>query len=122
MNTKTILVLILVILVVGCCLFSLLRRLTGRKSCCETTAPKVKPKKLKAPIGRVTVEVDGLRCQSCCRTLAAKLNALEGVSAKVSLENRTAVVSYERPLEDSEIAEAVESAGFGVMEMKRSGL
>ena len=91
--------------------------MTGRKSCCETAVPRVKPKKLKAPIGSITVKIEGIRCESCRRTLMAKLNELNGISAKVSLENKTAIISYEHPVDEAEIVKVVEKAGFEVVEI-----
>ncbi|MGN0350167.1 MAG: heavy-metal-associated domain-containing protein [Roseburia sp.] len=117
MNFATIIVIILVILIVGACLFSFFRRMTGKKSCCETSAQRVKPKKLKAPIGSFTLKIEGMRCESCRRTLMARLNELNGISAKVSLENKIAVISYEHHIDDEEIVEVVEKAGFEVIEI-----
>lgn len=87
-------------------------RLTGKKSCCGDKAPKVKTKKLATPVGCLTVKVDRMRCESCRRTLTAKFNEMEGISAKVSLETKTAGISYERAITDEEIEKAVESAGL----------
>lgn len=104
---------------VALCLLSFVSRLTGKKSCCGEKAPKVKVKKLAAPIGSLAVKVDGMRCESCRRTLTAKFNEMEGISAGVSLETKTAVISYERAITDEEIEKAVESAGFEVAEVIR---
>ena len=72
----------------------------------------------KAPIGSLTVKISGMRCENCRRSVTAALDALDGVAAKVSLENGTARVSFERPLSDEELAQAVESAGFDVLEIR----
>ena len=71
-----------------------------------------------APIGSLTVKISGMRCENCRRSVTAALDALDGVAAKVSLENGTARVSFERPLSDEELAQAVESAGFDVLEIR----
>ncbi len=101
------------------CLLSFVSRLTGKKSCCGEKAPKVKMKKLAAPIGNLTIKVDGMRCESCRRTLTAKFNEMEGISAKVSLGTKTAVISYGRATTDVEIEKAAESAGFELVEVIR---
>lgn len=119
MNLTAIIATVLVICVLGACLFSFTRRLLGKKSCCETSVPRVNPKKLNSPIGSFTLKIEGIRCESCRRTLMTKLNELDGISAKVSLENKTAVISYEHPVDDEEIVKAVEKAGFEVMEINR---
>ncbi len=120
MNLETIFAVILVVLIVGACLLSLLRRFTGKKSCCGTVAPKVKAKKLKAPIGSLTVRIAGMHCDNCRHTVMVKLNALDGVSAKVFLPEGTAQVCFERPVSDHEISEAIESAGFEVLQIQRN--
>lgn len=117
MNLTTSITAILVICVLGVCLISFARRLTGKKSCCETVVPRVKPKKLKAPIGSITVKIEGMRCESCRRTLMAQLNELEGISARVSLENKMAVISYELPIDEERIVKIVEKVGFEVTEI-----
>lgn len=119
MNPKTVIVLVFVVLIVGACLLSLLRRFTGKKSCCGTVAPKVKAKKLKDPIGSLTVWIAGMHCDNCRYVVMEKPNALSGVSAKVSLAEGIAQVRYERPVSDNEISEAIESAGFEVLQIQR---
>ena len=138
----------LTVLIVGGCIWSLLRRFTSKKTCCGTEKqPRIRVKKLSAPIGSLTVKISGMRCENCRRSVTAALDALDGVAAKVSLENGnepgvsmrrpnfedltpifpyerislengTARVSFERPLSDEELAQAVESAGFDVLEIR----
>ena len=103
----------LTVLIVGGCIWSLIRRFTSKKTCCGTEKqPRIRAKKLSAPIGSLTVRIGGMRCENCRRSVTAALDALDGVAAKVSLENGTARVSFERPLSDEELAQAIESAGF----------
>lgn len=112
-------IIIAAVIIIGLCLYLFIGRMTGKKSCCGEKPPKVKAKKLNNPLGKLTVRVGGMRCESCRRTLMTKLNGLDGISAKVSLENNTAVIFYERPVSEGEITEAVESAGFDVLEIRR---
>lgn len=81
--------------------------------------PRIRAKKCSASIGSMTVRIGGMRCENCRRSVTAALDALDGVAAKVSLENGTARVSFERPLSDEELAQAIESAGFDVLEIRR---
>ena len=91
----------LTVLIVGGCIWSLIRRFTSKKTCCGTEKqPRIRAKKLSAPIGSLTVKIGGMRCENC-------------------LENGTARVSFERPLSDEELAQAVESAGFEVLGIRR---
>mgnify|MGYP000745111479 CR=1 FL=1 len=110
----------LTVLIVGGCIWSLLRRFTSKKTCCGTEKqPRIRVKKLSAPIGSLTVKISGMRCENCRRSVTAALDALDGVAAKVSLENGTARVSFAAtPSSAEELAQAVESAGFDVLEIR----
>ena len=66
----------LTVLIVGGCIWSLLRRFTSKKTCCGTEKqPRIRVKKLSAPIGSLTVKISGMRCENggtgctgwCCR-------------------------------------------------------
>lgn len=106
--------------IVGACVWSLIGRFTGQKSCCGTMKqPRMKRKHLSAPIGNLTVKISGMRCENCRRSVTDALNSLDGVAAKVCLEDGMARVSFERNISDEEIVQAVENAGFDVMEICR---
>lgn len=67
----------------------------------------------------LTIRIGGMRCENCRRSAEEALNALNGVSAKISLENKTARVDFEREISDEEIMDAIEAAGFEVLEIMR---
>lgn len=90
------------------------QRLSGTKTCCGTTKEKVPPKKLEGIIGTKTIHVKGMHCDNCRVSVTKALNALDGVSAKVVLSKKTAVVSYNRAVSDAELTEAIENKGFEV--------
>ena len=105
-------------IIVGC-VWSFVKRFTGKKTCCGTEKqPRIKAKKLSTPIGSLTMKIGGMRCENCRRSVTSALNALDGVSAKVSLENGTASVSFENPVSDEVLTQAVESAGFDMLEIR----
>ena len=76
-------------------------------------------KRLTSPVGKLTVKIDGMRCESCRRRVTAAINAIDGAAARVNLERQEAVVSFERQLTDEEIISAVETAGFEVRNILR---
>ena len=53
-----------------------------------------------------------MHCQNCVNSVTSALNAIEGVSARVSLKDGSAEVSYDRAVDEAELKEAVEKAGF----------
>lgn len=119
MNTGTVIVIMLSAAVFAACAYSFVRRFTGRKSCCGTSLPKIKNKKLRSPVGTLTVVIGGMRCESCRRNVTAAINAIDGAAARVSLEKGEADVSFERPISDEELISAVQSAGFEVRDIIR---
>ena len=119
MSIGTIIAMIISAVVFGSCVFSFARRFSGKKSCCGTSVPKLKNKKLNKPIGKLTVKIDGMRCESCRRNVTAAINSIDGAAAKVDFEKREAVVSFERQLTDEELISAVETVGFEVRDIVR---
>ncbi|MFQ8813804.1 MAG: heavy-metal-associated domain-containing protein [Gallintestinimicrobium sp.] len=76
-------------------------------------------KKLDGPvIGKKTVKISGMHCDHCVRAVTEAINKIDGVSAKVNLKKKEAVVSYEKVVEDAAIREAVEKAGYTVQSIQ----
>lgn len=44
---------------------------------------------------KITVKIGGMGCEHCKRTIEEYLNKQEGITAKVSLENNNATISYD---------------------------
>ena len=92
----------------------------GESPCCggggSAMSRSVSEKRLDSPVlGRKTVKISGMHCDHCVRSVTEAINKIDGASAKVSLKNETAVVSYDRPVTDESIRQAVEEAGFTVV-------
>lgn len=111
---------LLVIGIVGICLRSFVRRLIGKTNCCGIERKPRTKKKLSAPIGHLTLVIDGMHCEHCRGSVTDALDALDGVAANVRLADGTAIVAYERSVRDEELIRAVESAGFEVVDIIRS--
>ena len=62
----------------------------------------------------VTLNIDGMTCGGCVKSVTKVLNDLDGVhSATVSLENKNAQVEFdEGKIQMAQLVEAVEDAGF----------
>lgn len=66
---------------------------------------------------KTILKIEGMHCSGCSTRLERVLNGIEGVSAKVSLENKNANVEYDtRKVTLDQICEAIEDAGFEVKE------
>lgn len=65
-----------------------------------------------------TIKIEGMMCNHCVATVNKALSALRGVeSVEVSLENKSAVVTSKKELNDKNIIKAIENAGFKVIEI-----
>ena len=62
-----------------------------------------------------TMKIEGMMCMHCSGRVEKALNAIEGVSATVDLEAKTATVTAEPQVEDSALRAAVEDAGYEVI-------
>ncbi len=94
---------------------------SGKGDCCGGSSglideTKPEKKKLEGPIlGTKTVKIAGMHCDNCVRTVTAAIDEIDGAKAKVNLKKETAVVSYDKELDDEALKKAVEDAGFQVV-------
>ena len=77
---------------------------------------KAKKKTLDGPVvGRRTIRISGMHYQNCVNSVTNALNSIDGVSAEVSLKDNCAEVACDRPVDDIDLKQAVEKAGFEVV-------
>ena len=60
------------------------------------------------------VNIEGMMCQHCVAHVDKALNAIDGVSAQVSLEDKRAVCTLTKEVSDEALKAAVEEAGYQV--------
>lgn len=66
---------------------------------------------------KIVLKIEGMHCSGCSARLERVLNGIEGVRAKVSLEDKNASVEYDtQKVTHNQICEAIEDAGFEVKE------
>lgn len=65
-----------------------------------------------------TMTVEGMSCGHCSASVEKALNAIEGVTAKVNLEAKTASIELSAEVSDEVLKKAVEDAGYEVTEIK----
>ena len=115
---------IIILVVVVILIFALkgsIRHFRGEGACCgggsgSVKTKKVKKKTLDGPVtGQRTIRISGMHCRNCANSVTNALNAIDGVSAKVSLKDNTAEVSFDRMVDDANLKQAVEKAGFEVV-------
>ena len=62
-----------------------------------------------------TMKIEGMMCMHCSSRVESVLNAIEGVSAKVDLEKKCAVVTLSAEVSDDVLRKAVTDAGYEVV-------
>ena len=62
-----------------------------------------------------TMKIEGMMCTHCSSRVEKALNAVDGVSATVDLESKTATVHAEPQVDDAALKAAVEDAGYKVV-------
>ena len=64
------------------------------------------------------MQIEGMMCAHCSAHVEKALNALEGVSAQVSLEKKCAEVILSAPVADETLCKAVADAGYEVVSIQ----
>ncbi len=62
--------------------------------------------------------IEGMSCAHCSGRVEKALDAIEGVSATVDLEAKTAHITLAHPVEDAVLAKAVADAGYEVVSIR----
>ena len=65
-----------------------------------------------------TMYIQGMMCAHCSKRVTQALNAIDGVTATVDHAAGTAVLTLDKPVSDSVLASAVESAGYQVQRIQ----
>ncbi len=79
----------------------------------KTTAVSAEKKKGE-PTMKKTIKIEGMMCSHCTGRVDKALNALDGVTATVSLEDKAAYVTVDGAVTDEELKKAVVDAGYEV--------
>ncbi len=61
------------------------------------------------------IKIEGMSCGHCAERIQKLLNAMDGVSAKVYLEEAAADVEIAGDVSDNALKDVVENAGFQVV-------
>lgn len=91
----------------------------GEGGCCGGggSVEKEPDKKLSGPVIQTKVfKIDGMHCENCSNKVKRTINRIDGVSAKVNLRKKEAVVRYEKDVDDSLITKGIENLGYKVTE------
>ena len=104
-------VVLVVIVLLGFALKGTVKHFKGEGPCCGggggSAVKAAGEKKLSGPvIGTKTVRISGMHCDRCAESVTKAIN------------KETAVVSYDRKLDNGRLKEAVQKAGFDVVSIE----
>ena len=120
MNTSTLIVLLIVIVIAAFAIKNSIRHFKGEGGCCgggETILPDEKHL-TGQKIGEKTVHIEGMHCENCKNRVERAINRIDGAVGKVNLKKNIAVVSFEREVSDEEIRKAVEEQDYKVLSIE----
>ncbi len=66
-----------------------------------------------------TIYIDGMMCTHCTGRVDKVLNAIDGVEATVSLEEKCAYVTLSKDVTDAELKTTIENEGYTVVDIKQ---
>ena len=94
------------------------KHLKGEGGCCGGGGSTIKEpdKKLSGTIINTKVfKIDGMHCESCTSRVKRAINNIDGVSAKLDLRKKQAVVKYEKEVADEALVKEIENLGYKVV-------
>lgn len=112
MTVPDFLLIVLLAAIFAVLVLSYVKKFRLGENCCGTRNVKVKKKRLKKPAGTFVLEVEGMHCENCRRTVTEAVDALEGYAAKVDILTKECRVSYENGPDKEEVIRRIRQAGF----------
>lgn len=82
----------------------------------ETAVAVIENKKGSIQMNK-TMKIEGMSCGHCSARVEKALNAIDGVSATVDLESKTASITLQKEVSDDILRKAVEDAGYDVVSL-----
>lgn len=64
------------------------------------------------------IKIEGMSCAHCAKRATDALCAIDGVSAKVNLSDKSAVVTLSKEVANDALKSAVENAGYTVVSIE----
>ena len=117
-----IIILIAVAVIIVLALKGTVKHFKGEGACCSGGSKGLIKETRKTleheKIGEKTIQIEGMHCEHCRQSVTCALNRIDGVAANVDLKKKQAVVSFDRPIDEKRLKEAVEAEGFQVVSVR----
>ena len=75
-------------------------------------------KKTEVKTMKKVMKIEGMMCSHCTGTVTKVLNAIDGVKAEVSLEDKCAYIELSKDVSDDVLKKNVTDAGYEVIDIK----
>ena len=108
----TAVVLVLLTLCVCFGIRSYAKKLRQGGGCCGGGDYKPRKKKLSHVAGQKTFQVEGMYCEHCKVRVEEAVNDIKGAAGKVDLKKGLLTVSYAESLDEEQVKQKVERAGY----------
>lgn len=119
MNIESKIILVVLVLILIPAVKSTVKHLQGEGSCCGGPKEKVKRKKIRGTkTETLKIAIEGMHCVNCKNRIENHLNALDGVTAKVNLDTKTAKVDLYKSVDHEEIMRTIEKLDFKVVSIQ----
>lgn len=113
MGTENIILLVLVVVVVAIGLWSHRPSLPRQgRALLRRRRLQAPEKKLPHVAGQKTFQVEGMHCEHCKVRVEEAVNDIKGAAGKVDLKKGLLTVSYAESLDDEQVKQKVERAGY----------
>ena len=119
--TSNIIIIVILVLVLLVALRGSIKHFKGEGGCCGGSGGTVKEpdKKLSGTVIKTKVfKIDGMHCENCTNRVKRSINRIDGVSAKLNLKKKQAVVQYEKEVEDDTLIKKIEGLGYKVVSVQ----
>lgn len=113
-------VILILALILWVALRSAAKRFKKGGSCCGSGSSVIIPqKKLEGQkLGELTLSISGMHCEHCVLSVTKAINSIDGAAASVSLNQKRAVVAYDREIDREVLKKVIEDQGFEVVEIQ----
>jgi copper chaperone CopZ len=113
----TVIVLIVILFLVLFAARNSVKHFKGESGCCGGGGGSIaeETKVLEHPvIGSKEVYIEGMTCENCKNRIERMVNRMDGVSCKVNLKKKVAIVSYDREIDEEELRRTIEKLDYKV--------
>lgn len=118
MGTAIIVIILSIVIIIG--VKNSITHMKGEGGCCGGGGSIIEEKKVleNTVIGRKIVHIEGMHCENCKNSIERQINRIDGASCKVNLKKKTAVIEYDREIDNDKIRRTIQMLDFNVTDIQ----